>query len=209
MVRARDLSNGRNGLSIDGSVRTGVDKPAIEAAVLAILQAIGEDPNREGLVETPRRIADAYEEMVAGLYTDPMELLTVGFEEEDHREMVVVKEIPFASLCEHHLLPFHGVAHVGYIPNGRLVGISKIARLVETLAKRPQVQERLTSMVADTLMEGLRAKGAAVVIDATHLCMTIRGVKKPGSRVVTSANRGLFRDNPSTRAEFMSLVRGS
>jgi len=206
VTRNRRATRGHNG---QAPTRAGVDKPAIEAAVVALLRAIGENPEREGLLETPRRIADAYEELFAGLHKDPMELLTVGFDEEKHKEMVIVKDIPFASLCEHHLLPFHGVAHVGYIPNGRIVGISKIARLVEILARRPQVQERLTSMVADMLMEGLRARGAAVVIDATHLCMTIRGVKKPGSRVVTSANRGIFRENPSTRAEFMSLVRGS
>ena len=184
----------------------GVDKKAIETAVVTILRAIGEDPNREGLRETPRRIAKAYAELFAGLQVNPMTYLTVGFDEKRHKEMVIVKDIPFASMCEHHLLPFIGVAHVGYIPNGRIVGVSKIARLVETLARRPQVQERLTSLIADMLMEGLRARGAAVVIDASHSCMTIRGVKKPGSRIVTSANRGLFRENPSTRAEFMSLL---
>jgi len=189
--------------------RRGVDKKAIESAVVAILQAIGENPKREGLRETPRRIAGAYEELFAGIHQDPMKYLTVGFDEERHKEMVIVKDIPFASMCEHHLLPFTGVAHVGYIPNGRIVGISKIARLVETLARRPQVQERLTSLIADMLMAGLRPRGAAVVIDASHSCMTVRGVKKPGSRVVTSANRGLFRENPSTRAEFMSLLRPS
>ncbi len=210
MTRARAASQSRrNGRGDAVAPGGGVDKRAIEAAVAAILRAIGEDPGREGLVETPRRIADAYAELFAGLHADPMQLLTVGFEEDEHKEMVIVKDIPFASLCEHHLMPFHGVAHVGYIPNGRIAGISKIARLVDLVAKRPQVQERLTSAVADLLMQGLRAKGAAVVMEATHLCMTIRGVKKPGSRVVTSANRGLFRENPSTRAEFMALVRGS
>ena len=185
--------------------RRGVDKDAIQQAVLTILRAIGEDPEREGLLGTPRRIAKMYEELFSGIGEDPMALLTVGFEEK-HKEMVIVKDIPLASLCEHHLLPFHGVAHVAYIPNGRIVGISKIARLVEMLAHRPQVQERLTSQIADLLMEGLRARGAAVVIDAEHFCMTMRGVKKPGSRVVTSANRGIFRENPSTRAEFLSLL---
>jgi len=199
----------RDGGGGEAHARTGVDKKAIQDAVAAILRAIGEDPKREGLADTPRRVADVYEELFSGVHTDPMPLLTVGFDEEQHKEMVIVKDIPFNSMCEHHLLPFHGVAHVGYIPNGRIVGISKIARLVEVLARRPQVQERLTSQVADMLMEGLRARGAAVVIDATHLCMTIRGVKKPGSRVVTSANRGIFRENPSTRAEFMSLLRRS
>jgi len=187
----------------------GVDKQAIESAVVTILQAIGEDPTREGLRETPRRIAEAYAELFAGVHQDPMPYLTVGFDAERHKEMVIVKDIPFASMCEHHLLPFVGVVHVGYIPNGRIVGISKIARLVETLARRPQVQERLTSLIADMLMKGLRPRGAAVVIDASHSCMTVRGIKKPGSRVVTSANRGLFRENPSTRAEFLSLLRPS
>jgi GTP cyclohydrolase I len=211
MTRARAASRSRRDGRRNNAVAPGggVDKRAIEVAVTSILRAIGEDPHREGLAETPRRIADAYEELFAGLHADPMRLLTVGFEEDEHKEMVIVKDIPFASLCEHHLMPFHGVAHVGYIPDGRIAGISKIARLVELVAKRPQVQERLTATVADMLMEGLRAKGAAVVIEATHLCMTIRGAKKPGSRVVTSANRGLFRENPSTRAEFVALVRGS
>ena len=186
-----------------------VDKAAIEEAVRTILRAIGESPDREGLVESPRRIADMYEELFSGLREDPMALLSTGFEEEEHKEMVIVKEIPFASMCEHHLMPFRGWAHVGYIPEGRIVGISKIARVVEMLARRPQIQERLTSQIADLLMDGLRARGAAVVIDAEHLCMTMRGVKKPGSRVVTSATRGIFRENPSTRAEFLSLLRRS
>jgi len=166
-----------------------VDKDAIQRAVLAILRAVGEDPEREGLIGTPRRIADMYEELFSGIGEDPMALLTTGFEEK-HKEMVIVKDIPLFGLCEHHLLPFHGVAHVAYIPNGRIVGISKIARLVDLLAHRPQVQERLTSQIADLLMEGLRARGAAVVIDATHLCVTMRGAKKPGSRIVTSGEPG-------------------
>lgn len=199
----------RNGQGRGTALRPGVDKEAIQTAISAILRAIGESPEREGLAGTPRRVADMYEELFSGLHEDPLELLTVGFDEEDHKEMVVVKDIPFSSICEHHLMVFHGLAHVGYIPNGRIVGISKIARLVEILARRPQVQERLTSQVADLLMEGLRARGAAVVIEATHLCVTIRGVKKPGSKVVTSATRGIFRENPSTRAEFFSLVKGT
>ncbi len=202
-------NNRRNGAERTSALRTGVDKEAIQKGVLMILRAIGESPEREGLVETPRRIADMYEELFSGLHEDPTTLLTTGFAEEKHKEMVIVKDIPFASLCEHHLMPFHGVAHVGYIPQGRIVGISKIARVVEALARRPQVQERLTSQIADLLMDGLRARGAAVIIEATHLCMTIRGVKKPGSRVVTSATRGIFRENPSTRAEFLSLVKPS
>ena len=184
-----------------------VDRQRIEAAVVEILQAIGEDPGREGLRETPRRIAAMYAELFSGLHRDPGEYLRVGFEEEQHHEMVVLKDIPFYSLCEHHLLPFHGVAHVGYVPNGRVVGISKVARVVETLARRPQVQERLTSQIADLLMDALQAKGSAVVIEAEHLCMTMRGVKKPGSVMVTSAMRGLFRDDARTRAEFLSLIR--
>jgi GTP cyclohydrolase I len=185
-----------------------VNKTKIAEAVRVILDAVGEDPDREGLRDTPRRIADMYEELLSGLRVDPLEFLAVGFEE-NHHEMIVVKDIPFHSLCEHHLLPFHGVAHVGYIPNGRIVGISKVARLVEALARRPQVQERLTSQIADLFCEGgLRSRGAGVVIDAEHLCMTIRGVKKPGSRVVTSATRGVFRDDARTRAEFLAIVGG-
>jgi len=183
-----------------------MNKPTIERAVRMIIEAIGEDPEREGLVDTPRRIAEMYAELFSGLREDPLELLTVGFAEENHREMVIVKDIPFYSLCEHHFLPFHGVAHVGYIPDGRIVGISKLARLVEIMARRPQVQERLTSQIADLIMEGLQARGAAVLIEAEHLCLTMRGIKKPGSKVVTSANRGLFRDDARTRAEFFSLI---
>jgi GTP cyclohydrolase I len=186
-----------------------VDKPNIERSVRDILVAIGEDPDREGLAGTPRRIAEMYEEIFSGLHQDPSELLEVGFDDEDHREMVVVKDIPFHSMCEHHLLPFHGLAHVGYIPQGRILGISKVARLVEVLARRPQVQERLTTQVADFLCEGgLKALGAAVVIEAEHLCITMRGVRKPGSKVVTSATRGIFREDPRTRAEFFAIVEG-
>ncbi|HEV2281504.1 MAG TPA: GTP cyclohydrolase I FolE [bacterium] len=203
---SRPAESGLRGRFAAGNGRSDIDRPAIQDAVRTILRAIGEDPDREGLRETPRRIADMYAEVFSGLRADPIELLTVGFDEERHKEMVIVKDIPFESFCEHHFLPMHGLAHVGYIPNGRIVGISKIARLVEMLARRPQVQERLTSQVADLLMEGLKARGAAVVIEATHLCMTMRGVRKPGSKVVTSANRGIFRENPSTRAEFMALI---
>ncbi len=186
-----------------------MDKPGIEQSVRDILVAIGEDPDREGLRGTPRRIAEMYEEIFAGMRENPGSLLEVGFDDEDHHEMVVVKDIPFYSMCEHHLLPFHGVAHVGYIPRGRILGISKVARLVEMLARRPQVQERLTAQVADFLCEGgLNAQGAAVVIEAEHLCMTMRGVRKPGSRVVTSATRGIFRDDPRTRGEFFAIVEG-
>ncbi|MGH3116986.1 MAG: GTP cyclohydrolase I FolE [Gaiellales bacterium] len=187
-----------------------MDKPVIEKAVRDIIVAIGEDPKREGLRDTPRRVAEMYEELFSGLKEDPGELLDVGFDDEDHHEMVVVKDIAFDSLCEHHLLPFHGVAHVGYIPQGRILGVSKVARLVEILARRPQVQERLTSQVADFLCEGgLKARGAAVVIEATHTCMTMRGIKKPGSKVVTSATRGTFREDARTRAEFFAIVEGT
>lgn len=186
-----------------------MDKPVIEQAVRDIIEAIGEDIDREGLRDTPHRIAEAYDELFSGLNEDPRALLEVGFDDEDHHEMVVVKDIPFFSMCEHHFLPFHGVAHVGYIPAGRILGISKVARLVEILARRPQVQERLTSQVADFLCEGgLKARGAAVVIEAEHLCMTMRGIKKPGSKVVTSATRGIFREDARTRAEFFSIVEG-
>lgn len=205
-VRGRGAQAPANGRPSAATDAAEIDRPAIEDAVRTIIRAIGEDPNREGLAGTPRRIAAMYAELFSGLRTNPVDFLMVGFEEDKHKEMVIVKDIPFESVCEHHFMPMHGTAHVGYIPNGRIVGISKIARVVEALARRPQVQERLTSQVADLLMEGLKARGAAVVIEATHLCMTMRGVRKPGSRVVTSATRGIFRENPSTRAEFMSLI---
>jgi GTP cyclohydrolase I len=184
-----------------------MDQERIKRAVSEIIAAVGEDESREGLRETPRRIADMYAEIFAGLEQDPLAELGVTFETGGHREMVILKEIPFYSVCEHHFLPFHGVAHVGYIPRERLAGVSKIARVVEALARRPQMQERLTSEIADTLMTGLQPTGVAVVMQAEHLCMTMRGVKKPGSRLVTSATRGVFRANAATRAEFFSLVR--
>ncbi len=184
-----------------------VDNDAVEKAVRELLRAIGENPAREGLEGTPRRIAEMYREVFAGMDQDPRDILSVGFEE-GHEEMVVVKDIPFFSMCEHHLLPFHGVAHVGYIPKGRVVGISKLARAVELFARRPQVQERLSSQIADAVMEVVKPHGVAVVMEAEHLCMTMRGIKKPGSKVVTSANRGIFRTRPATRAEFMSIVTG-
>lgn len=183
-----------------------IDEAKIRRAVEDLLLAIGEDPQREGLVDTPRRIAEMYREIFRGLKQDPREVLSVGFEE-GHKEMIVLRDIPFYSMCEHHLLPFHGVAHVGYIPNGRVVGISKIARAVEILARRPQLQERLTSQIADSIVDALRPDGVAVVVKAEHLCMTMRGIKKPGSFVVTSANRGLFRKRLATRLEFMSLIQ--
>ncbi len=184
---------------------TGFDKAAIRQAVRNIIVAVGEDPERESLVETPRRVADMYAEVFAGLYQDPADVLRVGFEE-GHQELVLVKDIPFYSMCEHHFLPFHGVAHVGYIPNGRVVGISKLARALEILARRPQLQERLTSQLADVIMTTLEPAGVAVVVTAIHLCMTMRGIQKPGSQTVTSAMRGVFQRQAATRAEFMALI---
>jgi GTP cyclohydrolase I len=181
------------------------DEAAIARAIRDVLVALGEDPDREGLKLTPQRVARMYSEILGGLLEDPEAHLEVGFEEQ-HREMVILRDIPFFSMCEHHLLPFQGAAHVAYIPRGRIVGISKLARVVDILARRPQVQERLTSQIADLLERKLQPLGVAVVIQADHLCMTMRGIKKPGSKVVTSANRGVFRKNPATRAEFMSLL---
>ncbi len=182
-----------------------IDRPAVETAVRALLRAIGEDPDREGLQQTPRRIADMYAEIFAGLHEDPSDLLDVTYDEE-HQEMVILRDIHFESMCEHHLLPFYGVAHVGYVPRGRIVGISKLARAVEVLARRPQVQERLTSQIADLLMQRLRPVGVGVILIAEHHCMTMRGIRKPGSQVVTSANRGGFREREATRLEFLALV---
>ncbi len=174
-----------------------------------IIEAIGEDPGREGLADTPRRVAEMYSELFAGIGEDPREELKVGFEE-GHREMVIVRDIPFYSMCEHHLLPFYGVAHVGYIPNkeGRVVGASKLARVVEIVAKRPQLQERLTSSIADDIVEAIKPDGVAVVVQAEHLCMIMRGIKKPGSALVTSALRGTFRSRTATRNEFFCLLQG-
>ena len=183
-----------------------VDRETIEQAIRTIIEAIGEDPTREGLIETPRRVAEMYAELFEGLSQDPREVLQVAFETEKHQEMVILKDIPFYSMCEHHFLPFHGVAHIGYIPEGAIVGISKLARAVEILARRPQLQERLTGQIADAIMEAVRAQGVGVVVEAEHLCMTMRGIKKPGSIVVTSANRGLFRRKMATRQEFLTLI---
>ena len=171
-----------------------------------MIALLGEDPDREGLIETPRRIAAMYQELFEGLHQNPEDVLAVGFEE-GHDEMVILREIPFYSMCEHHFLPFHGQAHVGYRPNGRIVGLSKIARAVEILARRPQVQERLTTQIADCVEQVLDASGVGVVIEAEHLCMTARGIRKPGSRMVTSAMRGLFRDDANTRQEFLGFLR--
>lgn len=184
-----------------------VDLPRIASAVREILAAVGEDPDREGLRGTPMRVARMYEEVFAGLNQDPAEHLKAAFTEK-YDELVVLRDIPFHSMCEHHLLPFMGVAHVGYLPDGRIAGISKLARVVEAFARRPQVQERLTSQIADLLMEHLQAKGVAVVIEATHVCMTCRGVQKPGSLMVTSAMRGRCKSDPRTRSEVLMLLGG-
>jgi GTP cyclohydrolase I len=184
-----------------------VDLPRIERAVREILIAVGEDPDREGLVRTPARVARAYAELFAGLRVDPKQVLTTVFEAE-HDEMVLVRDIEVFSLCEHHLLPFRGAAHVGYIPgtSGRITGLSKLARLVEVLARRPQVQERLTSQVADLLMTQLDARGVIVVLECEHMCMAMRGIQKAGAKTVTSAVRGQFHQDEKSRAEAMSLI---
>ncbi|WP_298800011.1 GTP cyclohydrolase I FolE [Pseudonocardia sp. 73-21] len=193
-----------------GNGHRGVDHARAQAAVRELLIAVGEDPDREGLRDTPARVARAYEEIFAGLYTEPDSVLEKTFNEH-HNELVLVKDIPIFSTCEHHLVPFHGMAHVGYIPgtSGRVTGLSKIARVVDLYARRPQVQERLTAQVADAIVRKLEPRGVIVVIEAEHLCMGMRGVRKPGSRTFTSAVRGLFQSSPSSRAEALSLIRGS
>lgn len=182
-----------------------IDQEKIRAAVIAMIQAIGDDPRREGLVDTPRRIAEMYADIFSGMEENPEEHLKVGFEE-GHQEMVIAKDVAFYSMCEHHFLPFYGTAHVGYIPNGRVVGASKLSRVVDVLSRRPQLQERLTSQIADTIVKVLEPRGVAVILEAEHLCMTMRGIKKPGSKIVTSAMRGLFRQRAATRAEFLTLI---
>jgi GTP cyclohydrolase IA len=186
-----------------------VDAARAAAAVRELLLAVGEDPDRPGLQDTPARVARAYGETFAGLWQDPYEVLATTFDE-NHDELVLVKDIAMYSTCEHHLVPFHGVAHVGYIPgaDGRVTGLSKIARLVEVYARRPQVQERLTRQIADSLDDVLKPQGVIVVIEAEHLCMAMRGIRKPGTTTVTSAVRGIFRDSAATRSEAMSLVLG-
>jgi GTP cyclohydrolase I len=190
---------------LDEKIYPDVDLPKIERAVRDILSAVGENPDREGLLKTPNRVARAYAELMAGLKEDPRKHLKTVFHER-YDEVVLLRDIEFHSLCEHHLLPFTGRAHVAYLPDGKVVGLSKLARLVEGYARRPQVQERLTSLIADALMEELNPIGAACVIEATHTCMTIRGAKKPGSTMVTSALRGIFKENPSSRAEILTLM---
>ena len=187
----------------------GFDLPRIERAVREILLAIGEDPDRDGLRDTPSRVARAYTEQFAGLRQRPQDVLSTIFDA-DHDEIIIVRDIELHSTCEHHLVPFTGVAHIGYIPNqkGQITGLSKLARLVDVYARRPQVQERMTSQIADALVESLEPRGVIVVIEAEHLCMTMRGVRKPGARTVTSAVRGAFRDSTVTRTEAMSLIYG-
>lgn len=191
----------------NGVTATGVDLARIEEAVREILSAIGEDPDRDGLERTPRRVAEMYAEVFSGLHEDPSRHLIVTFEA-NHDEMVLVRDIALYSMCEHHLVPFHGRAHVAYIPgvDGRITGLSKLARLVDGFAKRPQVQERLTTQIADAIVDVLQPRGAFVMIEAEHLCMSMRGVRKPGTLTLTSAVRGLFKDSAATRAEVMSLI---
>src|SRR4029079_282166 len=193
--------------ALDGSEGSRIDTEKIERAVREILEAIGEDPDRDGLLRTPERIAHMYEEIFAGIHEDPSHHLTVTFEA-NHDEMVMVRDIAVTSVCEHHLVPFAGRAHVAYIPgaDGRITGLSKIVRLVDGFAKRPQVQERLTTQIADALVEVLSPSGVLVLIEAEHFCMSMRGVKKPGSLTITNAVRGLFKSNPSTRAEVMAML---
>jgi len=185
-----------------------IDQERVRKAVREILIAIGDDPDREGLKETPDRVARMYEEIFAGLHQDPKELVKI-FQEENHEEMVLVKDIPLYSVCEHHLLPFVGVAHVVYIPKkGRIMGLSKLARIVDLVAKKPQLQERLSSEVANVIMDSINPLGVAVVVEAEHLCMTMRGIKKPGSKTITSALRGTIKTDARTRAEVMALING-
>ncbi len=209
-----DIDDGMDddGMDDDGTAKAGgaprVDLPRIEKAVREILLAIGEDPDRSGLIDTPKRVAKAYREVFAGLHQDPADVLATTFDIA-HEEMVLVKDIPFYSTCEHHLVPFHGSAHVGYIPSleGRVTGLSKLARLVDVYAKRPQVQERLTTQIVEALVKHLKPRGAIVVVECEHMCMSMRGVRKPGAKTVTSAVRGLLHE-PATRAEAMSLILG-
>lgn len=208
-ARAQTEEAGSAGTPGDGPplADSPVDLPRIERAVREILAAVGEEPDREGLLETPARVARMYAEMFSGLRKDPREH-TKKFFTEQYDEVVLVRDISFCSMCEHHLLPFIGTAHVAYVPNGKVIGLSKIARVVEVISRRPQVQERMTEDIANLLVNELDAKGVAVVIEASHSCMTIRGVKKPGSSMVTSAMKGIFRSNLSSRAEVMQLIYG-
>jgi GTP cyclohydrolase I len=194
-------------MTIEKMSPAGIDIERLERAVREILHAIGEDPERDGLLRTPQRVAEMYAEICSGLHEDPSQHLIVTFEA-NHDEMVLVRDIPLYSICEHHLAPFHGQAHVAYIPgdDGRITGLSKLARLVDGFAKRPQVQERLTTQIADAIVDVLQPRGAFVMIEAEHLCMSMRGVRKPGALTLTSAVRGLFKDSAATRAEVMALI---
>ena len=194
---------------IEDGIETTIDRGRIEKAVREIIEALGENPDREGLLETPERVAAFYAEVFDGLHRDPGDVVDAFFGEEHYQEIVMVREIPFYSMCEHHFVPFHGQAHVAYIPKGRVTGLSKLARLVEGFARRPQMQERLTAQVADALSERLQPLGVMVVVEAEHLCMSMRGVKKPGATTVTSAVRGIMESQPATRAEAMSLLFGT
>ena len=203
----RRVRRSPGGMIVSEAPDTAIDLDRIEAAVREILIAIGDDPDRDGLLSTPRRVAEMYAEVFGGLREDPARHLVTTFEA-DHDEMVLVRDIPIYSLCEHHLVPFHGRAHVAYIPgvDGRITGLSKLARLVDGFAKRPQVQERLTTQVADAMVEALEPRGVLVLVEAEHMCMSMRGVRKPGAFTVTSAVRGIFKENAATRAEVMSLL---
>jgi len=186
-----------------------MDTERIKDAVHELLLAIGEDPKREGLLETPRRVAEMYEELFSGIQDDPARHLQIHFEEEEHRELVLIKDIPFYSFCEHHLLPFFGVAHIGYLPKeGRLTGLSKLARVLDVYSRRLQLQERLTTQIADCIEQSLEPYGVIVVIEAEHMCMTMRGIKKPGSKTITSAVRGRFAHDEKARSEALSLIQG-
>ena len=182
-----------------------IDEQKIGEAVASIISAIGEDPEREGLRDTPARVAKMYQEFFAGLYQDPSAVLATGFEEAQ-QELVVLRDVPFFSVCEHHLLPFYGGAHIGYIPNGRVVGVSKLARALDILAHRPQMQERLTNQFVDTIFSAIRPEGVAAVLSAEHLCLTLRGATKPGSKIVTTASRGSFSTHAATKQEFLALL---
>jgi GTP cyclohydrolase I len=204
VTKSRTQVNGR----AVRSTKNGIDHGRIENAVREILEAVGEDPDREGLRDTPSRVARMYAEMFSGMRVDPRSYLKRTFTQK-YDEMVLIRDIAFESMCEHHLLPFHGTAHVAYIPNGKVVGLSKIPRTIDALARRPQIQEQMTEELADLLMEELEARGVAVILEASHACVSIRGVRKTGSVMTTSAMRGVFINNPSTRAEFLALVNAS
>jgi GTP cyclohydrolase I len=207
MAHSASRSRTSNSPARNGTTANGVDHARIEAAVREILLAVGEDPKREGLQETPARVARMYAELFSGLHTEARQFLNKTFTQK-YDEMVIVRDIEFASMCEHHLLPFLGKAHIAYLPAGQIVGLSKLPRVVEALAHRPQVQERMTEELADLLMEELNPRGVAVILEATHTCMTIRGVRKPGGICTTSAMRGVFRENQATRNELMALIYG-